>query len=55
MEEIAKVAEIALPLKHQFGKLIAGTIAGFAASKLAEKAYEAAYKALQNRKTAASQ
>jgi hypothetical protein len=40
------------PFKHQFGKLLVGTIAGFLASKMAEKVYVAAVKTMEARKAA---
>ena len=53
MEDVIVVAKTAtpLPVKHQLGSLLFGTVVGWGASKLAEKAYEAGLKALQNRKT----
>jgi len=53
MEDIVVVAKSAapMPVKHQLGQLLFGTIVGWGASKLAEKAYVAGLKALQNRKT----
>ena len=40
-ENVIEIVEIsdALPLKHQFGKLLFGTIVAFAATKLADKVY----------------
>lgn len=43
--------ETSLPIKHRLGKLLVGTIAGFAATTLAEKGYDVGLKAWQNRKT----
>jgi hypothetical protein len=40
MNHNAVVKGTTLPLKHQFAKLLLGTIAGFAATKLTEKGYE---------------
>lgn len=47
--EVAKASSIVrmMPLKHQFAKLLLGTIAGFAATKLTEKGYESALKCWQ--------
>lgn len=40
-----------MPLKHQFGKLMVSSIAGFGASKLAENAYDAILRARRARKS----
>ena len=52
MIEIIKKSDSSLPIKHQLGKLILGTLAGFAASALAEKGYDIALECHRLRKTA---
>lgn len=42
---------VELPLKHQFGKLMVGSIAAFGANKLAEHAYDAVLRARRARKS----
>jgi len=51
MTEVIEIIEVsdALPLKHQFGKLLVATVAAFAASKAAEKAYTATLTMIKNR------
>ncbi|MET0785910.1 MAG: hypothetical protein ABWY25_04330 [Paenisporosarcina sp.] len=44
--------EIVLSMRHQFAKLVLGTVVGFGASKLTEKAYDAAIKAIRNKRAA---
>jgi hypothetical protein len=53
MTETGETTEIVvekLPLKHQFGKLMVGSIAAFTANQMAEKAYDAALRAYRARK-----
>lgn len=40
-DEETVVENVELPIRHQFGKLIAGVTAGFLATKLIEKGYDA--------------
>ena len=47
--EIVETVTSTLPLKHKFGKLVVGTLAGFVASELAQKAYDVALKRIRNR------
>jgi hypothetical protein len=47
-EAIIKTA--GLPLKHQLGKLLLGTVAGFAATKLTEKGYDAVLNCMNTKK-----
>lgn len=39
------------PVVHQFGKLMVGSIAGFAASKLSDRIYDGAVRAYRARKS----
>jgi hypothetical protein len=42
MNEVVTVEIGSAPLKHQFAKLVIGTIIGFVAKELSERAYDAA-------------
>ena len=40
-----------LPLKHQLGRTLCGSVAAFGANKLAERAYDAALRAYRAKKS----
>lgn len=50
MDEVIEIVNTTLPLKHQVGKLVLGTLAGFAAGKLTEKAYDVVLDCIKNKK-----
>lgn len=54
-EETETTVEIPaeLPVKHQVGMLIAGTLAAFGVTKLVERGYKAGLKAWQAKKSVA--
>lgn len=43
-----------MPMQHQLGQVIAGTLAAFAVTKLVEKGYKAGFAALRARSAAKS-
>lgn len=54
MDETDETTETAvedLPVVHQFGKLMFGSVAAFAANKLADRVYDGAIRAYRARKS----
>lgn len=55
MDEIDESTDVCaveeLPVVHQFGKLMFGSVAAFAANKLADRVYDSAVRAYRARKS----